>query len=87
VTRLEAARAGLERLEEDTHHGPSADAVRAALNRMAQLEKVAELARDVHDRLGRTTNPAYMLGLALTELDNHPDTREPRTITTTEKDR
>jgi hypothetical protein len=57
------------------------DALQFALQRMAQLEKVAELARPVVANL-TTGAPiddphhVWLLELALTELDNHPDTKE-----------
>ncbi|HEX3305003.1 MAG TPA: hypothetical protein VHS32_02025 [Streptosporangiaceae bacterium] len=70
----------------------AAETLRAALQRMAQLEKVAELARTVTrqahaagdgDYHAETLLPENLLRLelAVTELDNHPDTREPTTIT------
>ena len=64
-------------------HPDAPRVVEAALDRMAQLEKVAELARAaVSDALGDdASGPVWILSLALTELDNHPDTREPTTIT------
>jgi hypothetical protein len=51
--------------------------VDAALARMAQLEKVAELARDAElDLRGEDSDALVLLRLAVTELDNHPDTKE-----------
>ena len=53
--------------------------VLGALGRMAQLEKVAELARPVVARDAGPfawTDACHLLELALVELDHHPDTRE-----------
>jgi hypothetical protein len=88
VSRLTAAHRATERLRGHGHapYRAELDAITLALGRMAQLEKVAELARDVTGQYGSTLSdhhPEWLLELALIELDNHPDTREP---TTTEKD-
>jgi hypothetical protein len=64
-------------------HRDAPRVVEAALKRMAQLEYVAELARAVIDDpdQGAADHARLLLDLALTDLDNHPDTREPTTIT------
>lgn len=88
MSRLTAAHRATGRL---SAHGlpqyrAELEAITLALGRMAQLEKVAELARDVTIQYGSTLSdhhPEWLLELALIELDDHPDTREP---TTTEKD-
>lgn len=87
MSRLEAARAALERLEQEDPEArkyvvPDRDryALHLAIQRMAQLEKVAELARAAElDLRGEDSHSLLLLRLGLTELDNHPDTREPTT--------
>jgi hypothetical protein len=88
VTRLTDAREAVEHLEAelDDLTVPAqlfADlrTMDAALGRMAQLEKVAELARALVADPG--ADP-LLLNLAVTELDNHPDTREPGVVVTLE---
>jgi hypothetical protein len=64
-----------------TEAAPFLEPIRLALQRMAQLEKVAELARRRRNAGdgARADRPA-LLDLALSELDNHPDTRESQTL-------
>jgi hypothetical protein len=81
VSRLTEAHRAVERLR--AHGLPSQrgalDAITLALGRMAQLEKVAELARRLVDPMGQgpRADRAALLDLALIELDHHPDTKEP----------
>jgi hypothetical protein len=86
MSRLTEAQAEMCRLLDELARTGSTfrlDALQFALQRMAQLEKVAELARPVADLFAGDlhNHPTTLLRLALTELDNHPDTREPTTIT------
>jgi hypothetical protein len=89
VSRLTEARAALDVLEAELDDAAVPASLFAelrrvdfALKRMAQLEKVAELARAaVESELGTdASGPVWLLELGLTELDNHPDTREPQLI-------
>lgn len=82
MSRLTEARAALESLRSvlDRASMPiSLIQLDRALQRMAQLEKVAELARLLTDD---STDPQRAewarthLGLAVVELDNHPETKE-----------
>lgn len=80
MSRLIDAHRAVERLR--AHGLPSQrgalDAITLALGRMAQLEKVAELARAHCNRTGiGDDSQEFLLDLAVTELDNHPDTKEP----------
>jgi hypothetical protein len=86
VTRLETARVALVEVRDELdrewwpgHCKEYTDALQAALARMAQLEKVAELARPVASRDAGPfvwTDACQLLDLALTELDNHSETKE-----------
>jgi hypothetical protein len=88
VSRLTEAQAALDMLVNEAGGQPPTAAelraipdapavVDAALARMAQLEKVAELARDAElDLRGEDSDALVLLRLAVTELDNHPDTKE-----------
>lgn len=83
MTRLADARAALDALDGMAPAGAErAEAVivlEDALKRMAQLEKVAELARAAAHPGLRPDGPGQLLlQLALVELDSHPDTREQR---------
>jgi hypothetical protein len=90
VSRLTEAQADMLRLLDflgKTNATIRLDALQFALQRMAQLEFVAELARPVAAQDAGPfgwADACQLLDLALTELDHHPDTREP---TTPEKDR
>jgi hypothetical protein len=67
-----------EELEAALERGHALTAQGRLEARMAQLEKVAELARQAVDSSGTPgsrTYGAYLLGLALVDLDNHSDTR------------
>lgn len=85
MSRLTDARAALETVRFELDQDGQAkfcktetDALRAALARMAQLEKVAELARRL-DLLGQgpRADRAALLDMALAELDHHyPETKE-----------
>jgi hypothetical protein len=93
VSRLADAHRAAERLRARTprylpQYRAELDAITLALGRMAQLEKVAELARQLPPAVSAPAtfeHPMWLLELALIELDHHPDTREPTTIV--EKDR
>jgi hypothetical protein len=80
VSRLTEAQAEMLRLLDflgKTNATIRLDALQFALQRMAQLEKVAELARDAElDLRGEDSDALVLLRLAVTELDNHPDTKE-----------
>lgn len=81
MSHLTDARAALESLRDvlDRASMPiSLDQLDRALQRMAQLEKVAELARRL-DLLGQgpRADRAALLDMALAELDHHyPETKE-----------
>ena len=84
MSRLSAAQAELALLRDvlaSAHMPIKLDQLQLALQRMAQLEKVAELARRRRNAGdgARADRPA-LLDLALSELDNHPDTREPQIV-------